>query len=710
MTNVALANGYVLKVAYEERIKVETILAFRRQIRDKLEAIYRLWKGWIERHPFIVKVYTIVSWISVIVFLLSLIFVEDSRTVFVQFLWSFYVLLQFWLICRSKTLPWKRYVAFFLAGAWIVVPITNFFMQFVHLIVGGQTSDLWSTGVLTPIAEEVFKLIPAGVYLFLSRRASSLSLTDFALIGAATGAGFQFLEETTRRLTSGFIGYGNTLFGKVIHWEVFSLFPGYFEESLFPTRTTSSHAVITALIVLGVGMAIRCRKRLRQYAYIIPACLLAMGILDHAVWNGQTAFPDWLLAIHDLLGNGYATKPLLLILLAVAIVVDYWMLNRVKRELPVLNGEPFLNPVSELGQTVYSFVGERHKFGYLLAFYRERRELGFTLLYGNAEAQEKMESLRDRVVNKWYIPLVAVSGVFLIVLCLAGWSNVWAASDNACFACLFDGLQSWWDRLEWYEKGALVLGAVALSFPFLGFWSAVGLATTAAAVAGSGRQIADVIRNPKKLLTPETAMALGLAALLSRIPGGKALSKMGKRVVEKAKDYLAKASKWLGPKLRKSIDQILERVQGSRKDKMDGPPGPKKGLKVPQGLTPEQFEKVSSMIREKAGHLGDDIVVQGSRAKGTAKPTSDIDFAIRVSEEKFEELIKQSFSKVKPPNPGSAKERTMLHAIETGKIQSGEAKLRGLRNALEAELGMDVDISIIKIGGPFDNPPFTPIK
>ena len=52
----------------------------------------------------------------------------------------------------------------------------------------------------------------------------------------------------------------------------------------------------------------------------------------------------------------------------------------------------------------------------------------------------------------------------------------------------------------------------------------------------------------------------------------------------------------------------------------------------------------------------------------------------------------------------------MLHAIETGKIQAGEAGLRGLRKELEKIFGMEVDISIIEIDGPFDNPPFIPIE
>ena len=52
----------------------------------------------------------------------------------------------------------------------------------------------------------------------------------------------------------------------------------------------------------------------------------------------------------------------------------------------------------------------------------------------------------------------------------------------------------------------------------------------------------------------------------------------------------------------------------------------------------------------------------------------------------------------------------MLHAIETGKIQAGEAGLRGLRKELEQIFGMEVDISIMKEGGAFDNPPFIPIN
>jgi len=130
-------------------------------------------------------------------------------------------------------------------------------------------------------------------------------------------------------------------------------------------------------------------------------------------------------------------------------------------------------------------------------------------------------------------------------------------------------------------------------------------------------------------------------------------------------------------------------------------------LDVPQGLSEEQFAALSAGVRSAVGHYSSDIQVQGSRVSGTARPDSDIDIAIRLSAERFEEILQQRFG---VPNPGSAKERTMQHARAKGKIQAGEAGLRSLRTALEIELGLQVDISLICIGGEFDTPPYLPLR
>ena len=115
---------------------------------------------------------------------------------------------------------------------------------------------------------------------------------------------------------------------------------------------------------------------------------------------------------------------------------------------------------------------------------------------------------------------------------------------------------------------------------------------------------------------------------------------------------------------------------------------------IPQGISAAKFGEASSMLNKELSELGADISIHGSRVSGTATAKSDLDIAVRVSGEQFDDLIKSSFG---TPNAGSAKERTMLHAIKTGKIQAGEAGLGNLRKAISKILGTDVDISIIKV-------------
>nr|WP_283248469.1 PrsW family glutamic-type intramembrane protease [Bacillus sp. FJAT-49711] len=456
---------------------------------------------------------------------------EDSRKIFVQYFWSFYVILQFWLLCRSKTLTWKQYTYFFLAGGWLIVPLNSVIVLSITWIFGGQASNVWSQAFLTPIAEEVLKLIPLAVYLFFSRRASSLSLSDYALIGAATGAGFQFIEEATRRLISG-SHYGVTLLGgKVLHWDLFTLFPGYFEESIFPTQMTSGHALLTAMVTLGIGIAIRYRLKFLNYIFIFPGFLLFMAIYDHILWNASYQAPKLLQSIHKLIGSGYAAKPFFLLMLIAALLIDYSEINRVRDKLPLLKYENVINPFIELWNLMVAFLKDKQRFGYLLFLYRERRELAFTFIHGNAEAKERVALLKTNV-QKYYGALTAIALTVLIALFI-GWESIYS-SEGTCFACLFDSLQFWWDRLSGWEKGAIIAGAFALSVPFLGVWSAIGAVSMGLGVATSGHQISDMLRNPKKLLSPEYAAAAVFTLGLRRFPFGKIVSA---KVLKTAKGF-----------------------------------------------------------------------------------------------------------------------------------------------------------------------------
>jgi hypothetical protein len=144
-------------------------------------------------------------------------------------------------------------------------------------------------------------------------------------------------------------------------------------------------------------------------------------------------------------------------------------------------------------------------------------------------------------------------------------------------------------------------------------------------------------------------------------------------------------------------------------------PAPNSGLRIPQGFTERQFDGLSSTVRGRVDQLGlgDDIFVQGSRAGGTAGPNSDLDIAIRVSPERFDEIMNDPSiidRRILNPNPGSAADRTRQTAIDRGRLHAGEAGLSDLRNQLQGQFGTDVDISIIRAGGPFDNGPQTPLS
>ncbi len=134
------------------------------------------------------------------------------------------------------------------------------------------------------------------------------------------------------------------------------------------------------------------------------------------------------------------------------------------------------------------------------------------------------------------------------------------------------------------------------------------------------------------------------------------------------------------------------------------------GRAIPHGLTSGQFSKLSTMVRSRAGELGlgGDIFVHGSRASGRAGVNSDIDIAIRVNSEKFDAILANS--KLGNAVPGSAKSRTQQYAAQNGIIQRGELGLSGFGRQLEREIGMDVDISVIRAGGPFDTGPRIPLE
>ncbi|HTF49074.1 MAG TPA: DUF4781 domain-containing protein [Pseudonocardia sp.] len=124
---------------------------------------------------------------------------------------------------------------------------------------------------------------------------------------------------------------------------------------------------------------------------------------------------------------------------------------------------------------------------------------------------------------------------------------------------------------------------------------------------------------------------------------------------------------------------------------------------IPQGVTPEQFQQAGSALRKVVGDISDDVAVHGSRGAGTARPDSDIDIAIRVAPDKFDQVVR---GRMGVPNPGSAKEDSLKYALSEGKFTAGRAGYRQVRDQLQEIFGRKVDLSIVRIGGNFDQGPY----
>ncbi|MFL6127949.1 MAG: WXG100 family type VII secretion target [Mycobacteriales bacterium] len=138
-------------------------------------------------------------------------------------------------------------------------------------------------------------------------------------------------------------------------------------------------------------------------------------------------------------------------------------------------------------------------------------------------------------------------------------------------------------------------------------------------------------------------------------------------------------------------------------------PGPVKGhafralRTLPEGISRGQLARAAARIRAEAGHLGDDVVVQGSRAGHSAGAGSDVDFGIRVAPERYAELVRECFDPVRNAE-------AMRNAAERGRIFWRRAGLKELHDGLRDDLGRRVDLAIIERGGLFDGEPWLRVR
>lgn len=219
--------------------------------------------------------------------------------------------------------------------------------------------------------------------------------------------------------------------------------------------------------------------------------------------------------------------------------------------------------------------------------------------------------------------------------------------------------------------------------------------------AAASRAI-DASRQAGVLNPGELARDIHAAQARDPVAGAALLRAVNKQLSDRDRAGLAEAlTSVQTPTTMAAETPTLAAVAGAR-----AAPALSPGSMPPQGLSIDQFADVSQTVRAKAADmgLGADIVVQGSRASRSAQPGSDLDLAIRVSPDRFERFLNTD-SRLATPNPGSSAERTRLRAEAEGIVQRGEARLSSTGRAIEQRIGLDVDLSVVRRGGNFDQDP-----
>ena len=135
--------------------------------------------------------------------------------------------------------------------------------------------------------------------------------------------------------------------------------------------------------------------------------------------------------------------------------------------------------------------------------------------------------------------------------------------------------------------------------------------------------------------------------------------------------------------------------------------------RIPQGFTERQFRRFARGARRlhrQARLPSGELVVQGSRARGAARASSDIDVALRIDENTFFELAQQALARARP---GTRLRETMLRRVRRGQLSSfdlGQEFQALRREFLDSTSHVPVQFSVIKRGGSFDTGPFIPLN
>ncbi|MCL2089614.1 MAG: hypothetical protein FWH11_00050 [Micrococcales bacterium] len=289
------------------------------------------WQVWAERRawwlagrPALARrvrlVRVALAWLMPVYLLVVVAVVPDVRAGVRVWLGTLWVVVAWFFAARTKTLTWSGYARFFsVCVVWSMV--VGAALRSVSAGVGG-TAGLGQGAVtfVAGIGEEALKVVPVVVLAVAApRRVSRFAAVDFVLLGLASGAAFEAVEEAVRRtwwVTSDSKGLvalladldGDGIPVSYVHygvWPVPTELVGRASWTGDPV-VFAGHAMTTALVAGAAGLgvvawrAVRARSAaaravVRPAVLVVPVVVLVTMMSDHLACNARLGTGDaWL--------------------------------------------------------------------------------------------------------------------------------------------------------------------------------------------------------------------------------------------------------------------------------------------------------------------------------------------------------------------------------------------------------------------------------
>ena len=499
----------------------------------------------------------VASWFALLVVLVAVAVSPTVRTALGAWIGCLWLVVCWFTLARAKTVSWALTSGVFATGMPLALLIAMVSL-WVCSAAGVSPSSTAASIVIASLVEEVLKLTPLAVLAMVAPgRVRRFLVSDWIVLGVATGAAFEVVEEVTRRIT--LLNGGGSLLdsllcpkGGVRQVEcsgatTYSLSPfSGVAGNIFPY---AGHAIITGLVTgaIGLGIALWRRARVHRGGYraalqilspVVPLWTWWVAVVDHMGRNAsdyvmwlQTGgeAPSWPIEVTaSLTGYGQERGVILLLMLALAWVIDSRTLwsggyvstlesdNYGNRWGPwrwrVWAGVPrnaFGRFLAD-GACLVSVVGVEWRWAWMTlmeaATFREPRLLLETPAKLRIAREEAARAELDPAPEQWWrarlAGLCAVVAGLLVIAMVPGLTRSMADSlgegQPYWLAGLLDALGTVWESLSWEQKLGLMLLAgalILLSGGTLGLAFDIGMGV--ATVFGGARGAAALMRDPR---------------------------------------------------------------------------------------------------------------------------------------------------------------------------------------------------------------------